>query len=210
MVGTFITLEGIDGCGKTTQIRRLAQTLRATGLSLLELREPGGTTISERIRDLLLDVRHHDMRDECELLLYEASRAQLTQQVILPALQNGSIVLCDRFFDSTTAYQAGGRGLDEQMVSRANALGCCGVIPTRTLVFDLDPEEAYARATQTTPDRLEAEGLAFQKRVQQGYMRIAQQEPDRVKLIDASGTIEQVEVRVKRALADIFVELTDE
>ncbi len=206
----FITFEGIDGCGKTTQIKRLAHTLRSSGLSLVELREPGGTTISERIRELLLDVRNHDMSDECELLLYEASRAQLTQQVILPALQDGSIVLCDRFFDSTTAYQAGGRGLDEQLVSRANALGCCGVIPTRTLVFDLDPEEAYARATQTTPDRLEAAGLAFQKRVQQRFMGLAQQESDRVKLIDASGTILQVEARVKRELADIFVELADE
>ena len=145
--GMFITLEGADGCGKSTQAALLAQTLEAAGREVVRLREPGGTPISEKVRALLLDPANAEMVPECELLLYEASRAQLTRQVIEPALARGAVVLCDRYYDSTYAYQAGGRGLDDALVRRANELGGCGCAPDRTLVLDLEPSVGYARAT---------------------------------------------------------------
>ena len=134
--GVFITLEGADGCGKSTQAALLETRLAALGREVVRLREPGGTAISEKVRALLLDPANEDMSPECELLLYEASRAQLTRQVIKPALACGAVVLCDRYYDSTYAYQAGGRGLDEALVRRANELGSCGRVPDRTLVLD--------------------------------------------------------------------------
>ena len=147
MRGVFITLEGADGCGKTTQAALVAAEFESRGREVVRLREPGGTAISEKVRALLLDPANAEMVPECELLLYEASRAQLTRQVIEPALARGAVVLCDRYYDSTFAYQAGGRALDDALVRRANVLGSCGVSPDRTLVFDLDPAVAYARAT---------------------------------------------------------------
>lgn len=209
MRGTFITLEGIDGSGKTTQAEVLVGQLRAAGLEVVALREPGGTNISEQIRSLLLDPANSEMAPEAELLLYEASRAQLVKQVIEPALASGAWVVCDRFFDSTTAYQAAGRALDGALVSRANALGSCGVTPDLTIVFDMDPALALARATQQATDRLEAEGIAFQARVREGYRALAAAEPARVRLLDATDVPDAVAVRlwsevaplVERALA---------
>ena len=146
------------------------------------------------------------MVPECELLLYEASRAQLTRQVIEPALARGAVVLCDRYYDSTFAYQAGGRALDDALVRRANVLGSCGVSPDRTLVLDLDPAVAYARATAGGADRMEAEGLAFQKRVRAAYLRLAAEEPERVRVVDALGEKDEVADRVLAALADLWGE----
>ena len=203
MRGVFITLEGADGCGKTTQAGLLADALAARGREVVRLREPGGTPISEKIRALLLDPANAEMCPECELMLYEASRAQLVRQVIEPALARGAVVLCDRFYDSTRAYQAGGRSLPEDLVRRANALGSCGLDPDCTLVFDLDPELAYARATAGGADRMEAEGLAFQRRVRDAYLRLAQAEPARVRVVDASGEREAVAGRALAAIADL-------
>ena len=196
MRGVFITLEGADGCGKSTQAARLAD-------ALVRLREPGGTAISEKVRAILLDPANAEMCPECELMLYEASRAQLVREVVEPALSRGAVVLCDRFYDSTYAYQAGGRSLPEDLVRRANALGSCGLDPDRTLVFDLDPELAYARATAGGADRMEAEGLAFQRRVRDAYLRLAQAEPARVRVVDASGEREAVAGRALAAIADL-------
>ena len=201
--GMFITLEGADGCGKSTQAALLAQTLEAAGREVVRLREPGGTPISEKVRALLLDPANAEMVPECELLLYEASRAQLTRQVIEPALARGAVVLCDRYYDSTYAYQAGGRELPDDLVNAANALGSCGVAPDRTIVLDLDPALAYARATAGGADRMEAEGLAFQERVRAAYLRLAAAEPARVRIVDASGEKNEVAARVLGAIGDL-------
>lgn len=204
--GVFITLEGVDGAGKSTQVKNAIEHLEALGHEVLSLREPGGTAISEKIRALLLDPANAEMSDECELMLYEASRAQLVRQVIEPALAAGKIVLCDRFYDSTHAYQAGGRGLNEPMVRQANALGSCGVTPNLTIVLDIDPEAAYARATQGGADRMEAAGLEFQKKVRADYLQLAADEPERVVVVDASGTLDEVRAGVVAALdnANLF------
>lgn len=204
MRGVFITLEGADGCGKSTQASLIADALEASGREVVRLREPGGTPISEKVRALLLDPANDEMAPECELMLYEASRAQLTRQVIEPALARGAVVLCDRYYDSTYAYQAGGRALDDALVRRANLLGSCGVVPDRTLVFDLEPAVAYARATAGGADRMEAEGLAFQERVRDAYLRLAAEEPSRVRVIDASGERDEVAARALAALEGLL------
>lgn len=202
--GLFITLEGVDGCGKSTQASLLVDALQAAGRSVVRLREPGGTRLGERIRLLVLDPANDDMCDECELLLYEAARAQLVREVIQPALGRGDAVVCDRFFDSTFAYQAAGRGIGEDLVLSANAMGSCGVVPDVTIVFDIDPREALSRATFEGADRLEGEGEPFQQRVRAAYLSLAQAEPDRVRVIDASGSVEVVKARMLAALDDVL------
>lgn len=191
--GLFITVEGIDGCGKSTQARLIAAALEAAGHDVLRLREPGGVKISEQIRAILLDPANAEMGDACELLLYEAARAQLVHQVIRPALAAGKTVVCDRFYDSTTAYQAFADGLDRNMVSQANELAVDGCRPDLTLVFDLPVEDALRRRSgREAEDRLELKGLEFQERVAAGFRTVAADEPDRVKLIDAGGSIAEV------------------
>lgn len=191
--GLFITVEGIDGCGKSTQARLIAAALEAAGHDVLRLREPGGVKISEQIREILLDPANAEMGDVCELLLYEAARAQLVHQVVRPALAAGKTVVCDRFYDSTTAYQAFADGLDRNMVSQANELAVDGCRPDLTLVFDLPVEDALRRRSgREAEDRLELKGLEFQERVAAGFRAVAADEPDRVKLIDAGGSIAEV------------------
>lgn len=191
--GLFITVEGIDGCGKSTQARLIAAALEAAGHDVLRLREPGGVKISEQIREILLDPANAEMGDVCELLLYEAARAQLVHQVIRPALAAGKTVVCDRFCDSTTAYQAFADGLDRNMVSQANELAVDGCRPDLTLVFDLPVEDALRRRSgREAEDRLELKGLEFQERVAAGFRAVAADEPDRAKLIDAGESIAEV------------------
>ena len=202
--GVFLTLEGIDGCGKTTQVARLYDELAGRGLDVVRLREPGGTPISEKVRALLLDPDNDEMSDECELLLYEASRAQLVRQVVEPALAAGGVVVCDRFLDSTFAYQAAGRGLDAGLVRRANELGSCGFLPDRTVIFDIDPARALARATRGGADRLERSGLALQERVRAAYLELAREQPGRVRVVDAAGTVGEVTGRLVACLADLL------
>lgn len=202
--GLFITLEGVDGCGKSTQADLLVDALQARSREVVRLRDPGSTRLSEKIRLMLLDPANEDMCDECELLLYEAARAQMVREVILPALERGAVVVCDRYTDSTFAYQAGARGLSPELVRIANGIGDCGVTPDVTLVFDLSPEEALCRATSEGPDRLEGEGMAFQRRVREGYQQLAQKEPGRVRMIDAVGSIEIVRTRMMSALSDVL------
>ena len=212
---SFITLEGVDGAGKSTQARLLARALELAGYQVVSLREPGGTAlgvairkmllhgvdtgdendcaVSEKIRALLLDPANTAMGDTCELLLYEAARAQLVHEVIAPALAAGKVVLCDRFYDSTTCYQAFADGLDRQMVRDANNLAVAGTHPALTLVYHITPEQAALRmAARGAADRMEAKGMAFQERVYQGFCAIAAEEPNRVKLIDATATVEEV------------------
>lgn len=191
--GHFITVEGIDGVGKSTQAALIEAVLDSAGYDVLRLREPGGVKISEQIRAILLDPANAEMGDVCELLLYEAARAQLVHQVIRPALAAGKTVVCDRFYDSTTAYQAFADGLDRNMVSQANELAVDGCRPDLTLVFDLPVEDALRRRSgREAEDRLELKGLEFQERVAAGFRAVAADEPDRVRLIDAGGSIAEV------------------
>lgn len=189
----FITLEGIDGCGKSTQARLLAAALEHAGCAVLRLREPGGTEISEKIRALLLDPANAAMSETCELLLFEAARAQLVEEVIVPALAAGQVVVCDRFYDSTTAYQAFADGLDCAMVRNANALAVGECTPRLTLVYDVSVDEALARrAARAGQDRMELKGDVFQESVAAGFRAIAKLEPERVKLIDAAAGVAEV------------------
>jgi len=181
--GYFISLEGIDGCGKSTLKEALLRELGRTH-SVVGIREPGGTPVSEKIRDMLLDIRNSGIIGRTEALLYAAARSQVTAEVISPALTRGQIVIADRYLDSTIAYQGYGRGLDLEFLSALNRLCTGGIYPDLTLYLDLDPEEAYQRRQNESPDRLEQEGMEFQKRVRQGYLTLADAEP-RIHLLDA-------------------------
>ncbi len=203
--GVLITFEGGEGSGKSTQIRMLARRLEAAGLTVRILREPGGTAPGEAIRDILLDPQHLGLDSRAELLLYEASRAQLVADVIEPALEAGEVVLCDRFFDSSTAYQGYGRGLPVDEVMRLNMAATGGLLPDRTLVFDLDAGLGVSRATTHGADRLEGEDLAFHERVRAGFLAIAASEPERVRVVDASGTVDDLAEKIEAALADIAI-----
>lgn len=211
MAGKLITLEGIDGCGKSTQAALLARALELSGADVLRLREPGGTAISEKVRALLLDPANSEMGDVCELLLYEASRAQLVHEVIAPALAAGRMVVCDRFYDSTTAYQAFADGLNRNMVQEANALAVNGHHPDLTLVYDLDVEEALRRRCgRAAEDRLELKGLAFQAKVAEGFRVLASEEPARVKLVDAAQGVDEVFEQTVAELRSCGIDLSED
>jgi dTMP kinase len=192
MRGFFITLEGGEGSGKTTQLRALLTHLRSTEREVVETRDPGGTSIGNQIRNLLLDGENARMDPLTELLLYEASRAQLVQEIVRPALEAGRIVVCDRFTDSTVAYQGYGRGLDLDLIARLNELATRGIQPDLTCLLDLDPTVGLERvssrlaAPRSRRDRLENEALAFHERVRHGYRTLAATEPERVILLDAT------------------------
>jgi len=160
--------------------------------------------MSEAIRDILLDPENTALTSRAELFLYEAARAQLTQEVIQPALDAGTVVLCDRFFDSTTAYQGYARNLDIDEVQALNLVATDGLVPTRTIVLDIAPEEGLRRATKDTADRLEREALSFHKRVRDGFLAIAAGEPQRVRVVDANQVPEQVAADVQAHLSDLF------
>ncbi|MCL2526512.1 MAG: dTMP kinase [Coriobacteriia bacterium] len=184
--GSLITFEGGEGAGKSTQIKLLARTLEQAGHQVLTLREPGSSTISESIRNILLDTANDALTDRAELLLYQAARAQLVSEVIKPALEAGTIVLCDRFFDSSTAYQGYARGLDIRQVEDLNLFATAGIVPNLTFVLDLPPEAGLARAAKTgSPDRLESERLDFHQRVRDGFLALAARYPHRVYTLDA-------------------------
>jgi dTMP kinase len=195
MRGIFITIEGGEGVGKSTQSRLLANRLRDAGLTVLETREPGGTPTGDRIRALLLDPAAH-ISPAAELLLYEASRAQLVSEVIRPALDAGTTVLCDRFYDSTTAYQAFGRGLDAETIHGLNAAATGGLTPDITVYLALPVQDAMPRATRGGADRIEGEPPDFHHRVLAGFEAIVAAEPDRVVRLGAAGTPEEVAARV--------------
>lgn len=202
--GRFITVEGIDGCGKSTQARLLVEDLERAGYDVLALREPGGVAISEKIRALLLDPANVEMSATCELLLYEAARAQLVHEVVAPALAEGRVVVCDRFYDSTTAYQGYAGGVPLDAVTRANELAVGACAPDLTLVFDIDPALAAERTVSRTQDRMEAKGIAYQQHVAEGFRAIASAEPARVKRIDAARDIDAVHADVMAAVASVL------
>ena len=194
----FITFEGIDGCGKSTQAMMVFQLLKSKGYRVNLLREPGSTAVSEKIRDILLD-KKSKISDVTELLLYEAARSEITFREIIPALNKGTIVLCDRFYDSTTAYQGFGRKLDIRMVKSLHKIAAHNIVPDLTFIFDVDLDTAYARRGKKK-DRLESQSRAFFQRVRAGFMEIARKERRRVKRIDAAQPIEKVFDDVKMYL----------
>lgn len=204
MPGLFITFEGGEGSGKTTQLTALLAHVRGLRGDAVETRDPGGTAIGNQVRELLLNRDNVRMSSLAELFLYEASRAQLVQEVIRPALDAGRIVLCDRFTDSTVAYQGYGRGLDLHLLERLNAVAAGGLRPDLTFLLDLDPVVGLARAqARVAPfrqgrDRLEAEVLEFHQRVRAGYRAVAAREPHRIVILDATQGILELETRIRR------------
>ena len=205
--GVFISFEGGDGAGKSTHLHVVAEALRSCGEEVVCLREPGGTIIGEQLRQTVLDPGNYVMSDECELLVYEAARAQLVCQVIAPALGRGAVVLCDRFADSTVAYQACGRGLDRSFIDRANAFACQGIWPDRTILMLTggDAEVGLERATHDKhADRLEMAGLEFHERVNRGYLELAAAEPARVRVVVSDEPKPCTAAKVFAELADLF------
>jgi dTMP kinase len=194
--GFFITFEGPECAGKTTQIRLLERHLKELGRRCLLTREPGGTEIGEQLRHI---VKHHTGRvsDETEVLLFAASRAQHVTTVIRPAVESGTIVICDRFMDSTTAYQGCARALNMDFIARLNRFAVSGCVPDLTILMDLAPEESARRSREReTPlgldDRIESETIDFHRKVRNGFLEIARAEPERVKVVDAANPIESV------------------
>jgi dTMP kinase len=201
--GRLITLEGSEGCGKSTQAALLAGRLRAEGRAVLETREPGGTPLGEEIRHLLkFHAAGQGMCPEAEILLFSASRAQMVREIVRPALASGTVVICDRFLDSTTIYQGVARGLPVDLVRQIHALAVGDTMPDLTLVLDMDPEEARRRAlrrprpTGSPEDRMESEPPEFYQKVAEGYRALSVAEPRRIKVVPATGTTEAVAAKI--------------
>lgn len=190
----FITFEGADGSGKSTQLKLAGEYLQKTGSELISTRDPGGTPLGSRIREILL---HHDgkVADYCELFLYLADRAQHIDEKIIPALEEGKTVLCDRYVDSTLAYQGYARGLDKEEILMLNNIVAKGLMPDLTFVFEVSTETASQRVGKTK-DRMESEAKEFHQKVREGFLDLAKQYPDRIKIIDANRTIEEVHADV--------------
>jgi len=204
MNARFITFEGIEGSGKSTVAARVSEALERAGVETLLTREPGGTKLSEEIRDMLLDASRGPIDARTELLLYVASRAQLVERVIRPALARGVTVLCDRFMDASVAYQGWARGLGEELVDELNAFAVGECVPDRTFLLDLPVEAGFSRGPERresdgvrTKDRLELEERSFHERVREGYLRLAGRNPGRVVVVDATAPLQAV-------LEDIF------
>lgn len=210
MRGRFITFEGADGCGKTTQLRRAVARLSVLDLDLVVTREPGGSSAGAEIRKLVLEPRERPIVPVAELLLIEADRAQHVRETIAPALERGALVLCDRFTDATVAYQGAGRGIDRDLIDALNRIATDGVEPDMTLLFDVDVEVAMRRldaraanARADAPTRFDLERAEFHDRVRNGYLEIAAASPDRVRIIDANRSIEAIGADVDRCLEEV-------
>lgn len=208
--GWFLTFEGIDGCGKTTQMQRLAARLRAAGREVEETVEPGGTEVGRQIRRVLLDARNQEISPTTELLLYFASRAQNVEERIRPALAAGKIVLSDRYTDSTMVYQGFARGLGEQVVHDLHRVACDGVDPDLTIYIDIDLETSLSRARSRNREttgrgavetRMDEQSIEFYERVRQGYETLVRREPERFRAIDGSRGIEEVATAIWQAVS---------
>ncbi len=188
--GVFISFEGGEGVGKTTQIRFMESVLKKAGLDVVRLREPGGTTVGESLRSIVLDAKNDMLDDRAELYIYEAARAQIVAEVIRPALERGAVVLCDRFVDSTVAYQGYGRGLDPAFVRQANEFACQGILPDVTVLLTVDSTAmGLRRATRRLgADRLELAGTEFHQRVNEGFKQIAADHPERIHVVTSTST----------------------
>ncbi|MFH1829992.1 MAG: dTMP kinase [Pseudomonadota bacterium] len=208
MTGKFITFEGVEGCGKSTQIRLIAEHLRSQGYELVLTREPGGTVVGERIRSVLLDSAHKGIAPITELLLYAAARNQHVEEVLLPALKAGKLVLCDRYADATTAYQGAARNIDPTIIKDIHRIATEGLNPDFTVLLDLPAKDGLARArdrnlrdaSSAKEDRFEQEDIAFHERVREGYLAIAKEEPNRFAIVDARGSEEEVHKKITEAM----------
>ena len=203
----LITFEGVEGCGKSTQLAMAGRRLQAIGAPVLETREPGGTEIGREIRDILMDHANPNLDPIAEWLLLEADRRQHVREVLRPAVEGKVFVLCDRYSDATEAYQQEGRGVDRAAVSLVDAFARDGVLPDLTLLYDIDPEEGLSRARRRDVERtgrFESAGLAFHRRVRAAYLEIARREPQRVAVIDARNEVERVFEETWRVIAERF------
>jgi dTMP kinase len=211
MKGTFVTFEGVEGSGKSTQIGRVADRLRASGAEVVTTREPGGTLLGRRLRSLLLE-EGSPVAPQAELLLYAADRAQHLSEVVLPALARGAVVLCDRYLDATLAYQGHGRRLGAEAVLALHRSPPLDLRPVRTVFLDLPPEEGLLRARRRNQElgisgsegRFETETLEFHQRVRDGYLALVAAEPERIRMVEAGGPPVVVEHRILEALEDLF------
>lgn len=203
--GQFISFEGSEGSGKSTQAALVHDYLRKKGIPVLLLREPGGVKISETVRALLLDVKNTDMTKESETLLYMASRAQLVEEILKPALKKGTVVLCDRFLDSTIAYQGYGNGVNIEAIKKIGAFATQGIGPGLTLLFDIDTEKGLSR-TNAVKDRIELRSLDYHKKVRKGYLAIAKKEPRRVRVIKVNQGKEEIFAIVQKYI-DKFLKI---
>ena len=201
----FITFEGIDCCGKSTQAKMLVERIQESGRTVLMLREPGNTRLSEHIREILLNREYTEMNPRTELLLFAASRAQLVDQVVLPALENDQVVVCDRFFDSTVAYQGYGRQLPLDDIIHINRIATQDLVPDMTFFIDISPEQALERCSDrllSERDRMEESGIRFYERVIDGYMRLAQEERGRFYVIDGNQSVEDIHHTIWRLVLE--------
>lgn len=199
--GKFITFEGCDGCGKSTQLRLLSEYLEKQGIAHIFTREPGGGKISEAIRSILLDGKNSEMTDECEALLYSASRVQHLADRVEPALKEGKLVVCDRYVDSSLAYQAYARGLGVDFVTKINAFALENYLPDVTVFIDLSPADAFKRKHGADEnDRLEQAGMSFHEKVYEGYKTLARENPNRFAVVDGKKTPEEIFADVVKVL----------
>ncbi len=201
--GTFLTLEGPEGAGKTTQVKLLASKLEAAGIPHLITRDPGGTPLGKQIRRALL-TPGNPVSPMAELLLYSADRAQHVDELIIPALKEGKLVICDRYTDSTVAYQGYGRSLDLNLISQLNAMSTQGLTPELTILFDLESEKGLGRLHPGGHDRMEREAIEFHHRVRQGYLELVKKEPQRWQVIDASKALSAVQEELKTIISTAF------
>jgi dTMP kinase len=211
MKGKFIVLEGIDGSGKTTQLKLLGDKLKGRGLLVLHTREPGGTRIGDKIREILLNPEYQELVPRAEAFLYAAARAQHVAQVILPALAKGTIVLCDRFLDSSLAYQGFGRGIEVSLLERINEPATDGLVPDLTIVLDFCTEDGMDRINLSGRriDRIEREAGAFHQRVRMGYLALARRSPGRYRVINANRPVEQVHRDIMMAAEGVIDEIPE-
>ncbi|MGN0466117.1 MAG: dTMP kinase [Lachnospiraceae bacterium] len=207
MKGIFISIEGADGSGKTTQIQMLKKYFEEKGFDVIVTREPGGTKISEQIRSIILDKTHTNMSYITEMLLYAAARAQLVEQIIAPAKKEGKIIISDRFIDSSAVYQGIARGLGTKMVYDVNQYAIAACEPDITFLLDIDATEGIGRKkNQKNLDRMEQETIDFHQMVADGYRRLAKEHTERIHMIDASQTIEKIQEEILRKLQQIMAE----
>lgn len=201
--GTFLTLEGPEGAGKTTQVKLLSAKLDAIGIPHLITRDPGGTPLGKQIRRALL-TPGNPVSPMAELLLYSADRAQHVDELIIPALKAGKLVICDRFTDSTVAYQGYGRSIDLKLIQQLNEMSTQGLKPELTILFDLESEKGLGRLHPGGHDRMEREAIEFHHRVRKGYLELSKQEPERWQIIDASKALSAVQDELKQIISDAF------
>jgi dTMP kinase len=206
MNGLFVTFEGIDGCGKSTQVEEARKRLAEKEIPCCVTREPGGTAISEKVRGILLSPDNKEMCDPCEVLLYLAARAQHCHEKIAPALARGEVVLCDRFQEATFAYQGFGRGFDVGLLATMNDFATAGLAPSLTFVFDIDVDTSISRLKKTgkPQDRLEASGREFYEKVRKGYLDLAVRYPDRIVVLPGIAPVEQLAKTVIDKITSLF------